>query len=274
VTSSTPDSELKARHRAMWASGDYPSMVETFLLPLGPRLVDACGIGEGMRVLDVAAGTGNASIVAAQRGASVTASDLTPELLDAGCARAEAEGVELEWVEADAENLPFEDGSYDIVMSSIGAMFAPHHQEVADELVRVCKPGGTIGLLSWTPEGMIGALFRTMGPYAPPPPPGAQPPPLWGSEDHLRGLFGDRVEWTTLERDNLEISEFEHPRDWGEHFKERYGPTLATYANAAKNGQEAELDEALMAFCEEWNLGTDDDARFEQEYLVSVGTRA
>ena len=213
MTTGTPDSELKARHRAMWASGDYPSMVETFLLPLGPRLVDACGIGQGMRVLDVAAGTGNASIVAAQRGASVTASDLTPELLDAGRARAESEGVELEWVEADAENLPFGDASYDVVMSSIGAMFAPHHQEVADELVRVCKPGGTIGLLSWTPEGMIGALFRTMGPYAPPPPPGAQPPPLWGSEDHLRELFGDRVEWNTLERDNLEISQFEHPRD-------------------------------------------------------------
>jgi ubiquinone/menaquinone biosynthesis C-methylase UbiE len=109
----------------MWASGDYPSMVETFLLLLGPRLVDACGIGQGTRVLDVAAGTGNASIVAAQRGASVTASDLTPELLDAGRARAQSEGVELEWAEADAENLPFEDGSYDVVMSSIGAMFAP-----------------------------------------------------------------------------------------------------------------------------------------------------
>jgi SAM-dependent methyltransferase len=274
VTASTPDSELKARHRAMWASGDYPSMVETFLLPLGPRLVDACGIGADMRVLDVAAGTGNASIVAAQRGARVTASDLTPELLDAGRARAESEGVELEWVEADAENLPFEDASYDVVMSSIGAMFAPHHEEVADELVRVCRPGGTIGLLSWTPEGMIGALFRVMGPFAPPPPPGAQPPPLWGNEDHVRDLFGDRVAWNTLERDNLAIDAFQRPRDYGEHFKDRYGPTIATYANAAKNGQEAELNEALFAFCEEWNRGTDDDARFEQEYLVSVGTRA
>jgi SAM-dependent methyltransferase len=258
----------------MWASGDYPSMVETFLLPLGPRLVDACGIGQGMRVLDVAAGTGNASIVAAQRGASVTASDLTPELLDAGHARAESEGVELEWVEADAENLPFEDASYDVVMSSIGAMFAPHHQDVADELVRVCKPGGTIGLLSWTPEGMIGALFRTMGRFAPPPPPGAQPPPLWGSEDHLRELFGGRAEWTKHERDNLEIDAFDKPRDYGDHFKGRYGPTITAYANAAKNGQEAELDEALYAFCDEWNLGTSDDASFEQEYLVSVGTRA
>ena len=258
----------------MWASGDYPSMVETFLLPLGPRLVEACEIGPGMRVLDVAAGTGNASIPAAQRGAHVTASDLTPELFDAGRRRAAAEGVELEWVEADAEQLPFEDESFDVVMSSIGAMFAPHHQDVADELVRVCRPGGTIGLLSWTPEGMIGALFRTMGPFAPPPPPGAQPAPLWGSEDHLRELFGDRVELRTLEREMLEITAFEHPREYGEHFKEKYGPTIATRANAGRNGQEAEFDEALDTFSDEWNRGTPDDARFEQEYLVAVGKRA
>src|SRR5919107_1041896 len=176
-----PRSELKARHAAMWASGDYPSMVETFLLPLGPRLVGACALGPGMNVLDVAAGTGNASLPAADRGANVTASDLTPELLDAGQQRAAAAGLDLEWVEADAEALPFEDGSYDIVISAIGAMFAPRHQNTADELVRVCRPGGTIGLLSWTPEGMIGALFRLMAPYMPPPPPRAQPPPLWGS---------------------------------------------------------------------------------------------
>src|SRR6476661_4368615 len=192
VSSTTSDSELKARHRAMWASGDYPSMVETFLLPLGPRLVEACGIGPDMTVLDVAAGTGNASIPAAQAGADVTASDLTPELLQAGQVRAAAAAAKLTWAEADAEHLPFADESFDVVMSSIGAMFAPHHQEVADELVRVCRRGGTIGLLSWTPEGMIGALFRTMGPFAPPPPPGAQPPPLWGSEEHQRELFGER----------------------------------------------------------------------------------
>ena len=268
------DAELKAKHRKMWASGDYPEMVQTFLLPLGPRLVEAAGIGSGQRVLDVAAGTGNASIPAAQRGADVVASDLTPELPEAGRPRAEAEGVELEWAEADAERLPFDDASFDAVMSSIGAMFAPHHQDVADELVRVCKPGGTIALLSWTPEGMIGALFRLMGPFAPPPPPGAQPPPLWGSEDHLRELFGDRVELNTLEREYLEITAFEHPRDYGEHFKSYYGPTIAARANAEKNGRAEELDRALDEFCDEWNRGSEDDARFEKEYLIAVGRRA
>ena len=268
------DSELKGRHRAMWASGDYPFMVDTFLLPLGPRLVDACRIGPGMRVLDVAAGTGNASIRAAEQGAIVTASDLTPELLEAGRRRAEAEGLELAWVEADAENLPFDDESFDVVMSSIGVMFAPHHRAAADELVRVCRPGGTIGLLSWTPEGMLGALFRTIGPFAQPPPPDAQPPPLWGSEEHLHELFADRVEFHTLQRDLLEITAFERPRDYGEHFKAYYGPTIAARANAARNGREAEFDEALNRFCDQWNRGTRDRARFEKEYLLAVGTRS
>jgi SAM-dependent methyltransferase len=257
----------------MWASGDYPDMVETFLLPLGPRLVQACGIGPGQLVLDVAAGTGNASIPAAKAGAQVTASDLTPELLQAGRDRAESEGLTLQWTEADAERLPFEDGSFDVVISSIGVMFAPHHQDAADELVRVCRPGGTIGLLSWTPEGMIGALFRTMGPFAPPPPPGAQPPPLWGSEEHLRDLFGERVDFGSRERDELEITAFERPRDFGEHFKARYGPTIAARANAAKTGREADLDAALDEFCDEWNRGAPDQARFEMEYLLTVGTR-
>jgi SAM-dependent methyltransferase len=267
------DVELKGRHRAMWASGDYPSMVETFLLPLGPRLVEACGIGPGMSVLDVAAGTGNAGLPAAAKGATVTASDLTPELLEAGARRAEAAGLHLRWVEADAERLPFDDESFDVVMSSIGAMFAPHHQDVADELTRVCRPGGTIGLLSWTPDGMIGALFRTMGPYAPPPPPGAQPPPLWGSEDHLRELFGDRVAFGTLERELLDVTAFERPGDYGEHFKARYGPTIVARGNASRDGREAEFDAALDAFCEEWNRGTPERARFEMQYLLAVGTR-
>lgn len=267
------DAELKARHRNMWASGDYASMVETFLLPLGPTLVKACGIAAGMRVLDVAAGTGNASIPAAKTGAEVTASDLTPELFDAGRRRAEAEGVELAWVEADAENLPFEDQAFDVVMSSIGAMFAPHHQQVADELVRVCRPRGTIGMLNWTPEGMFGALFRTLGPFAPPPPPGAQPPPLWGSEQHIKALFGDRVDFHTLEREMLKITAFKRPSDYSDHFKQRFGPTIVAQNHARINGREAEFDEALDQFSDQWNRGSADTARYEQEYLVAVGTR-
>ena len=271
--SRSADAELKARHRAMWASGDYASMVETFLLPLGPRLAGRCAIGPGTRVLDVAAGTGNASLPAAVLGAHVTAGDLTPELLEAGRRRAAVVGLELDWVEADAEHLPFDDESYDVVMSSIGVMFAPHHHDAAYELVRVCRPGGTIGLLSWTPEGMIGALFRAMAPFAPPPPPGAQPPPLWGSEDHVRELFGDRVEIGTLERDVLEVTAFTRPRDFGEFFKARYGPTIAARANAVRNDRQAEFDAALDELCDEWNRGTATEARFEIEYLLAVGTR-
>ncbi|MDQ2630777.1 MAG: class I SAM-dependent methyltransferase [Actinomycetota bacterium] len=248
-------------------------MVETFLTPLGPRLVEAAGIGAGQRVLDVAAGTGNASIPAAQAGAEVVASDLTPELFEAGRARAAAAGVELEWVEADAHGLPFEDAGFDTVISSIGVMFAPFHQAAADELVRVCRPGGTIGLLSWTPEGMIGALFRAMGQFMPPPPPGAQPPPLWGGEDHLRELFGDRVDLEKVEKGVLEVTAFQRPDDYGEHFKDRYGPTIAARANAEKEGRAEEFDQVLSEFCAEWNRGSDDDARFEMEYLLSVGKK-
>jgi SAM-dependent methyltransferase len=273
MTTTAEDTELKARHRKMWASGDYARMVETWLTPIGRRLVEACDLQPGARVLDVAAGTGNASLPAAARGARVTASDLTPELLAEGRRRAESAGLELEWAEADAEHLPFDDESFDVVMSAIGVMFAPHHQEAADELVRVCRPGGTIGLLCWTPEGMLGALFRTMKPFAPPPPPGAQPPPLWGSEEHLQALFGGRVEFSTLTRDVMEITVFPEAHDYARHFTSYYGPTIAARANAVRNGREAEFDEALDRFCDEWDRGTPGQARFEKEYLLAVGTR-
>jgi ubiquinone/menaquinone biosynthesis C-methylase UbiE len=273
MTPTFDDAQLKSRHRAVWASGDYPRMVETFLLPLGPRLAEACGIAAGATVLDVAAGTGNASLPAAARGGHVTASDLTPELIEAGRRRAAEQGLDLEWVVADAENLPFDDASYDVVMSSIGVMFAPHHQRAADELVRVSRPGGIIGLLCWTPEGMLGALFRALKPFMPPPPPGVQPPPLWGSEEHLAGLFGERVTFRSLERQVLEITVFPTPDAYVRHFTAYYGPTIAARANAERQGRADEFDVALTRLCEEWNRGTPDAARFEMEYLLAVGVR-
>ena len=268
---STPDLELKGRHRAMWASGDYPSMVETFLLPIGPRLVDACGIGAGMRVLDVAAGTGNAALPAAERGAQVTASDLTPELLEAGRQEAEAAGLELEWVEADAEHLPFGDESFDVVMSAIGVMFAPFHQPVADELVRVTKPGGTIALVNWTPEGFIGQMFATMKPYAAAPPPGASPGPLWGNEAHVRELLGDRVASLTATREELDVDRFTTGAEFRDFFKAYYGPTIAAYRNIADDPTKtAELDQILA------DLGDRAlrDGHMRWGYLVVTASRA
>jgi ubiquinone/menaquinone biosynthesis C-methylase UbiE len=163
------DRQLKAKHRALWASGDYPAVAAELIPELGPRLVRVCEVRTGQRVLDVAAGSGNAAIPAAEAGATVTASDLTPELFDAGRAVAAERGAELDWVEADAEAMPFVDNSFDVVMSCVGAMFASHHQVTADEMIRVVRPGGTIAMINWTPEGFIGNLFATMKPYAPAP---------------------------------------------------------------------------------------------------------
>ena len=179
----------------------------------------------------MAAGTGNAAIPAARAGASVVASDLCPELLQSGAAIAAEQGVELEWREADAHALPFGDNEFDVVMSCIGVMFAPFHEQSAGELVRVCKPGGRIGLLSWTPEGHIGQLFATMKPYMPPPPPGAQPPPLWGREDHVRALLGDRVTDVVSERRTLTVDHFADGAEFRDYFKNVYGPTIAAYRN-------------------------------------------
>src|SRR5215218_4135128 len=153
------DRALKTKHRAMWAMGDYPAVVTDLIHPLGPAIVAATGVSAGDRVLDVAAGTGNAAIPAARAGATVVASDLTPELLQIGREKATAEGLRIEWRQADAEALPFIDDEFDAVLSVVGVMFAPHHQASADELVRVTRPGGTIGLISWTPEGFIGQMF-------------------------------------------------------------------------------------------------------------------
>ena len=192
--------DVKAQQRAMWALGDYHRFARHTVWGFGPVLVRGVRDLAGQRVLDVAAGSGNVAIRAAEAGAQVVAVDLTPENFEAGRREARARGVELEWVEGDAESLPFGDGEFDVVTSSVGAIFAPDHQAVADELVRVCRPGGTIGMINFTPEGLAGEFFALFGRHAPPPPPGAPPPVLWGSEAHLRELFGDRLASLELTR--------------------------------------------------------------------------
>lgn len=223
------DSDLKTRHRAMWAMGDYPAVAADIIPDLGSVLVEACGVRQGDTVLDVACGSGNAAIPAALRGAQVTACDLTPALLEAGQRTAASRGAELVWREGDAEELPFADGSFDVVLSCVGVMFAPHHQASADELVRVCRPGGRIGLANWTPEGFVGEMFAAMKPYSPAPPPGAQPPPLCGDEDYVRGLLGDRVTDAAASRRMVTVDRFETPDEFRNYFKANYGPTAAAY---------------------------------------------
>src|SRR5215467_611787 len=266
------DAAVKAKHRAMWASGDYPALAADLIADLGSALVDACGVRPGMRVLDVAAGAGNAALVAADADADVVASDLTPELLTAGRAAAAERGVDVTWREADAEALPFADAAFDVVMSCVGVMFAPRHQRAADELVRVCRPGGTIGLLSWTPEGFIGQMFALMKPYAPPPPPGAQPPPLWGGERHVAALLGDRVEHMQTSRQRIEIP-FSSGAGFRDYFKQRYGPTIAVYRNLNPDGEGVtELDRALAELGEQ-NLAETGTASMSWEYLLVTAVR-
>jgi ubiquinone/menaquinone biosynthesis C-methylase UbiE len=265
-------SQIAAKHRAMWASGDYPKLAAELVAPLGPVLVEAAGVGSGDRVLDVAAGTGNAAIPAAQTGASVIASDLCPELLESGRALAAEQGVELEWREGNAHALPFSDNEFDVVMSCIGVMFAPFHQQAADELVRVTKPGGRIGLISWTPEGHIGQLWATMKPYAPPPPPGAQPPPLWGQEEHVRALLGDRVTDVVTERRSLTVDHFPDGAAFRDYFKSTYGPTIAVYRNIEGDADRvAELDAAIAEVGDSVLSGS---STMEWEYLLLTARKA
>jgi SAM-dependent methyltransferase len=262
----TADRGYESKHRALWALGDYASIATEVVAPLGPILVQASGIGAGDRVLDVAAGSGNASIPAALTGADVIASDLCPDLLERGRAIAEARGISLTWQQANAEALPFEGNQFDAVLSCIGVMFAPHHQAAADELVRVCRPGGLIGLLSWTPEGFIGEMFATMKPFMPAPPPGAQPPPLWGSADHVRGLLDDRVTDFAAQRDTLRVERFADGAAFRDYFKANYGPTIAAYRGLEGNpdGVDA-LDARLAELGDRYLAGT---SAMEWEFLL------
>jgi SAM-dependent methyltransferase len=251
------DRALKDKHRAIWAMGDYPAVAATVIPNLGAVLVEACRIGPGQRVLDIACGPGNVAVPAALAGADVVAGDLTPDLLEAGRALAEQRGVRIDWQVADAEALPFDENSFDAVLSCVGVMFAPNHQASADELVRVCKPGGIIGMINWTPEGFVGDMFAAMKPYVPPAPPGAQPPPLWGSEAHVRALFGERVTDLDTRRETVTVDCFGTPEEFRDFFKANYGPTTAAYrAIADEPGQVAGLDRDLAELARRYDEGT------------------
>lgn len=264
---------LKARHRAMWALGDYPAVANQVIPHLGAVLVEATGVRAGDRVLDVAAGSGNAAIPAALTGADVVANDLTPELVEVGRTLAERQGAEITWDVGDAEALPYSHGEFDAVVSCVGVMFAPHHEAAAKELVRVCRPGGRIGLASWTPEGFIGQMFAVMKPYAPPPPPGAQPPPLWGQESHVTSLLGAAVDEVRTERRTVRVDGFASPEEFRDYFKSNYGPTVAVYRSLAEEPERAAaLDRELVELARRNDLGVGSTV-MEWEYLLLTARR-
>jgi SAM-dependent methyltransferase len=266
--------ELKARHRAMWALGDYPSVAADLIPDLGAALAHASGVGPGDAVLDVACGAGNAAIPAALLGARVTGCDLTPALLEAGQRQAAARGAQLEWREGDAEALPFPDGQFDVVLSCVGVMFAPRHQASADELVRVCRPGGTIGLLNWTPEGFVGQMFSVMKPYSSAPPPGASPPPLWGDPDHVQRLLGDRVTDLRASRQVVTVDRFESPDAFLDYFKANYGPTTAAYRGLAEDPERtAALDRDLADLARRHDRGGEGATVMDWEYTLITARR-
>ncbi|EUA12148.1 methyltransferase domain protein [Mycobacterium kansasii 732] len=264
----TPVSERQApatTHRDMWALGDYPAMAAELLAPLGPILVSASGIRPGDRVLDVAAGTGNAAIAAALAGAHVVASDLTPELLRRAQQRAAVAGLKLGWREANAEALPFGFGEFDVVLSTIGAMFAPRQQRTADELARVCRRGGKISVLSWTPDGFYGQLLSTIRPYRPTLPQGAPPEVWWGREDYISDLFKDHVCDTRTQRGSLSVDRFDRPDECVEYFKQCYGPAINAYRNIGGDSERvAKLDAELSELSREYFT----DGVMEWEYLI------
>ncbi len=258
----------------VWALGDYHRFAKATVWETGPVLVRACGIKSGERVLDVAAGSGNVAIRAAEAGAEVVASDLTPENLEAGRREARAVGVALDWVEADAQSLPFDDGTFDVVTSSFGAMFAPDHEAAARELLRVCRPGGRLGMLNFTPEGLAGRFFATLAPYVPPPPPGALPPLMWGDEEHVRRLLGQHVESLELRRETY-VERAASPAEYCKLFKTTFGPVVAIYAALAGEPERlSALDRDFHRFAVEANGAANDGlAEYEYEYLLVVARK-
>jgi SAM-dependent methyltransferase len=265
----TPDfAAIKQRQQATWASGDY-AVVGTTLQIVGEQLAEAVDLLAGERVLDVAAGNGNATLAAARRFADVTSTDYVGALLDKGAARAQAEGLRnIQFQVADVEDLPYADASFDHVLSTFGVMFAPHHAKSAQEMLRVVRKGGRIGLANWTPDSFIGRLFKTIGKHVAPPA-GVQSPALWGSEAHLRALFGDAVE-LRCEKKHFNFR-FRSPAHWVQVFREFYGPTHKAFGALPSEGQQA-LERDILALIAEFNRAAPSMV-VPSEYLEVVATK-
>ena len=272
TTGALAESAAVARIQDMsspWALGDYDRFARALVWDLGPDLVAAAGIGPGRRVLDVAAGTGNIALRAAEAGADVVASDLTAESLAAGERHARQAGIDLRWVQADAQALPFADGEFDVVTSAVGAIFAPDHQAVADEMLRVCRPGGTIAMLNFAPGGNAEAFFGALARHAPAEP-GAQSHILWGDEQHLRELFGDRASLAVSARTYVERTPG-GPRGYRDFFYETFGPLIALRAGAEDPDA---LDRDFLAFVTGANRGAPGgEAEIEYEYALVLATK-
>jgi ubiquinone/menaquinone biosynthesis C-methylase UbiE len=267
TTTIDPLDAVKQRQQATWASGDYAA-VGALIVPVAERLVDLADLRAGSRVLDVATGSGNAALAAARLHCEVVGIDYVEPLLDRGRERAAAERLTVDLQAGDAEELPFADASFDAVISVFGSMFAPNHDRTAGEIARVTRPGGTIALASWTPDGFLGDLFCIVAQFAPPPA-GVASPMLWGSVDHLGSLFGEGVSWThTTETFTFRFTSAEA---FVEYFAEHYGPTLKAIAAAGERGDE--LQSALVELVQSWNrLDGDGPVAIPATYLASVGT--
>ena len=256
---------LKARQQAMWASGDF-AVIGTTLQIVGELLCEAVDVGAGERVLDVAAGNGNATLAAARRFAHVTSTDYVPQLLERGRARAAAEGLDVTFEVADAEALPYPTGSFDVVLSTFGVMFAPDHSQSASELMRVCRSGGRIGLTSWTPESFLGQLLRVIAKFVPPAP-GARSPLLWGTKTHIKDLFTGSV---SIEHRFREFAfRYRSPEHFVDVFRTFYGPVHKAFLALDANGQ-AELEADLLALLQASDRGGAAGLVVPAEYLETV----
>lgn len=261
---------VKGRQQLAWASGDY-AVIGTTLQIVGESLAEACDLRCDERVLDVAAGNGNATLAAARRGAQVTSTDYVSTLLDRGAERARAERLEVAFKVADAEALPFDDGSFDAVLSTFGVMFAPDHAQSAAEMARVCRRGGRIGLANWTPQGFIGQLFKTLGRHVPPPA-GVQPPSLWGTEAHLRTLFGDSAASITATAKTFTFR-YRSAAHFIDVFRTWYGPVHKAFASLKPEGAAA-LESDLTALLESNNRAGPGSLVVPSEYLEIVIARS